>query len=108
MGHTLHGPLNFSSRRPVSDEIHEPQVEPIYTQIHIQSEFRATRISPNGPLSDHLGFNPSWARWALQVAEAVSHLYDKDIAHMHLKPAHIVTSKEEDAVSPEKTKQKSI
>lgn len=56
---------------------------------------------PNGSLLDYLrGSDPAqpWTRWALQVTEAVSHLHDKDVAHMDLKPGNVVISREGDAM----------
>lgn len=55
---------------------------------------------PNGTLSDYLESNAStpWRQWALQIAEALSHLHDKDIAHMDIKPGNVVISEEGNAV----------
>lgn len=55
---------------------------------------------PNGTLSSYLESNvfTPWSRWALQVAEALSYLHDKDIPHMDIKPGNIVISEEGDAV----------
>jgi serine/threonine protein kinase len=56
---------------------------------------------PNGSMGDSLRSNSGsrpWARWALQVSEALSRLHEEGIAHMDLKPDNVVISEGWDAV----------